>query len=554
MSWVLRTLLLFLTPLTMAATADVSRYRIPITPSGTFTVSDSVPLPPLKTSWGMMTHFASNPVVWRYNDGTFDPVVSTQTFMEVYAATGIVDFVDVGVVIPVLLQQNGPATLGGLGDLTGAGIGDIRILPRLQISNEEIWGVGASFISEFSFGTGDQDRFVGNPGALAWRPTITASAWLDQVHFLGRAGIEFRSGAEVTSNLDLGSDLNFAVGADIKVVRQGSVPTSLLFELAGATAFNDFFGENQTALELMAGARALFFDGMVVTAGLAAGLLQGIGTPGYRVLLGVAYAPVPPDGDEDGVRDGQDECPGEIEDLDGFEDGDGCLDADNDDDGIEDIDDACIDTPEDINGYRDEDGCPDAGELDDDDDGIQNDEDPCPLDPEDFDGYEDDDGCPERDNDQDGVPDDQDICPDEEETINGMDDYDGCPDAGEGITRVLEKKIEIDETILFESGKALIKERSKRVLDQVALQILAHPYIIAVRIEGHTDSAGDENANLRLSQARAEAVRDYLVLRGVPLDKLEAQGFGEAEPIDTNDTFEGRARNRRVEFVIEQAE
>ncbi|MCB1181814.1 hypothetical protein KDM41_00105 [bacterium] len=134
-----------------------------------------------------------------------------------------------------------------------------------------------------------------------------------------------------------------------------------------------------------------------------------------------------PDNDMDGVPDVVDEAPNDPEDYDGFEDEDGVPDRDNDRDGIPDRDDLCPDEPEDVDGRADDDGCPDDF-ADRDGDGIEDQDDACPDEAEDVDGFEDDDGCPEDDNDLDGIPDADDACPDEAEDYDGQADDDGCPD------------------------------------------------------------------------------------------------------------------------------
>ena len=80
--------------------------------------------------------------------------------------------------------------------------------------------------------------------------------------------------------------------------------------------------------------------------------------------------------------------------------------------------------------------------------------------------------------------------------------------------------------------------------------ILAHPEIKKIRVEGHTDSDGPDISNLKLSQARTQAVVDYLVSKGVERSRLDPVGFGESRPISDNTTPEGKAKNRRVEFII----
>lgn len=106
------------------------------------------------------------------------------------------------------------------------------------------------------------------------------------------------------------------------------------------------------------------------------------------------------------------------------------------------------------------------------------------------------------------------------------------------------------ETVLFPLDESDILPASYPLLDEVAGILADHPRIRRLRIEGHTDDQGTEERNRVLSERRAQAVRDYLIRRGIRADRLEAKGFGATMPIDTNETEAGRARNRRVEFVI----
>ena len=257
----------------------------------------------------------------------------------------------------------------------------------------------------------------------------------------------------------------------------------------------------------------------------------------------------PKDRDGDGILDGDDECPDSAETVNNFKDEDGCPEGDRDRDGIWDSEDQCPDDPEDLDNFMDSDGCPDR---DNDNDGIPDASDKCPDDPEDMDGDEDFDGCPDaaKDRDGDGIGDDVDRCIDDPETINEYLDEDGCPDTPPQNVRITQESIEIDDKILFASGKSRILPVSFTILNSVAQVMRDYPDI-KVKIEGHTDSDGSDSANLRLSQARAEAVREYLISRGtVGSIRLSAEGFGEAQPIDTNRTAAGKANNRRVEFKI----
>jgi outer membrane protein OmpA-like peptidoglycan-associated protein len=110
--------------------------------------------------------------------------------------------------------------------------------------------------------------------------------------------------------------------------------------------------------------------------------------------------------------------------------------------------------------------------------------------------------------------------------------------------------IEISDRIQFEPGRAVILEPSKKVLDEVAKTMESHADLELVEIEGHTDWLGTEPQNLDLSTRRAEAVRDYLVSRGVAAARLAPKGYGEVKPIADNTTSEGRLANRRVTFRV----
>jgi OmpA-OmpF porin, OOP family len=250
--------------------------------------------------------------------------------------------------------------------------------------------------------------------------------------------------------------------------------------------------------------------------------------------------PKPGDRDGDGFTDDVDKCPDDPEDKDGFEDDDGCPDLDNDADGIKDTADKCPNDPEDIDKFEDEDGCP---ELDNDNDGLADKIDQCPNEAEDKDGFEDDDGCPELDNDKDSFLDKDDKCPLEFGVAP-----DGCPKKYTNVV-VTQTKIEIKQTIFFDFKKATIKSVSFPLLNEVAQALKDNP-TIKVEIQGHTDSVGNDAFNLKLSQKRAESVRTYLIKQGITSDRMTAKGYGENVPIADNRTGDGRAQNRRVEFVI----
>ncbi len=245
------------------------------------------------------------------------------------------------------------------------------------------------------------------------------------------------------------------------------------------------------------------------------------------------------DNDKDGIVDSLDKCPDEPEDFDGFEDEDGCPDLDNDGDRIVDSLDRCPDEPEDFDGFKDDDGCVDS---DNDNDGIVDSLDKCISEPEDKDGYQDDDGCPDIDNDQDGITDNLDKCPDS----FGLKEDNGCPKAREKVKEIKMGKV-ILAGVAFQPKTSLIVESAYRILDQVYYSLADYPDV-KVDIWSHTDSTGRESDNFSLTQRRAETVRDYLISKGVDASRLRAIGKGSREPIADNGVIPGRQLNNRIEL------
>lgn len=249
------------------------------------------------------------------------------------------------------------------------------------------------------------------------------------------------------------------------------------------------------------------------------------------------------DNDNDGVADLADKCPLESEDKDGFKDEDGCPDLDNDADGIADLKDQCPNMAEDFDGFEDTDGCIDA---DNDKDGVQDAQDRCPNDAEDFDKYQDDDGCPDIDNDKDAIPDLRDRCPDEPETFNNFEDKDGCPDT---VRKEPEfPKQQILRGVTFRTNTAEMSFDSYQFLDPIVKAMKQYPEI-EIEIRGHTDSMGNFSKNMEISQMRAEAVRQYLISKDIASSRIRAVGFGSTSPIADNKNAAGRSQNRRIEVI-----
>jgi len=303
------------------------------------------------------------------------------------------------------------------------------------------------------------------------------------------------------------------------------------------------------------------------------GVLNGIdkcpGTPaGVTVDERGCPPPTPGDSDSDGVNDLLDKCPATPSGA--TVDPTGCpIDSDHDTvwDGLDKCPDtptgATVDTngcPMDSDGDRVFDGidrCPDTAAgtpvdafgcpADTDKDGVGDGFDRCPNTPP---GTQvDSNGCPlAKDTDGDGVIDPQDRCPNT--PAGSRVDQVGClllfeerapaPGAPARPTLIL-------MGVNFQSGRSVLTTSSYAVLDQVAASLVANPEI-RIEIAGYTDSTGSRTMNLRLSMARAAAVRFYLARRGVSPIRMQARGFGASGYIAPNATPEGRAENRRVEL------
>ena len=232
-----------------------------------------------------------------------------------------------------------------------------------------------------------------------------------------------------------------------------------------------------------------------------------------------------PDSDSDGIKDSDDACPQNA----GPKENQGCPDKDSD--GLFDFIDAC---PE-IAGPKENNGCP---WPDTDGDGILDKDDDCPL----LKGPAANMGCPYKDTDGDGLLDKDDDCPNTAGPIENK----GCPIIEVEIVEVLRTAF---DNLEFESGKDIILEVSKVALDELA-DVLIKKATWKLEISGHTDNIGGENFNLVLSKKRAEALKNYLIFKGVDTNRLITFYFGETQPLIDNTTLEGRKKNRRVEMKI----
>jgi outer membrane protein OmpA-like peptidoglycan-associated protein len=527
----------------------------PLTSDG-FALSRPNVLETGKWSAMVLLDYANDPLVYEVTPGSSkheERVVGQHLVGHVGFAVGVAKRLTLFAGLPVHMIMKGQKNLTvDAPKPEGAGIGDLAIGGRLQISGLDPKSV---FASAFEFvaraptaDLANKDQHYSGDAIGSYEPVLIGEVRAGRFDVRLRAGARLRQKTKV-GNLTLGQEWIGGLGMRLRVAST----IYLNAEAYGSTFMNKAFDRTTTPVEALFGIK---HQGQSWNLGAAAGpgLHRGYGSPDVRVVGMLGYAPTekkPVDSDGDGLLDPQDKCPKAPEDLDHFEDQDGCPDLDNDKDGLPDSADSCIDEPEDTDDFEDTDGCPDR---DNDKDGIIDESDTCPLDPEDSDQFEDEDGCVDPDNDRDGILDQADSCPNKPEDIDGFEDQDGCPEEGGGKVKLGCAKIEIGESVYFDSGKDTIQSRSFELLDQVAAVLAGAKHILKVRVAGHTDDRGNDKKNLDLSKRRAASVLRYLSAHGIDGERLSSDGYGESEPIASNKTADGRAQNRRVEFqIIEQS-
>jgi outer membrane protein OmpA-like peptidoglycan-associated protein len=535
---------------------------------------------------------------------------------ELLGRLGLGKWADVSFALP-FVQTVGTPQVAFAGrsssDFSATTLGDIRLSAGLDLTqlyterNPDGDGLGLAVRLGMWLPTGDVASLQGD-GSVRVEPRLAADWRLKRWYFAGNVGWLFRSRSQVAQVVSddafrytlLASGELYGEWLDWVVTGQGALQSAKQINPLNAT--ERAYDGNNSPMEALAGVHA-HLGQLAGTLAAGAGLNSAVGTPVSRVVLQLGWVAEKdpdwdrdgvlnavdrcpkvaedkdgfedadgcpdPDNDHDGIIDTADKCPNEAEDVDNFEDSDGCVDPDNDQDGVLDTADKCPNDPEDKDNFEDADGCPD---LDNDKDGILDKADKCPNVAEDKDGFEDADGCPDPDNDKDGIPDVKDKCPNEPEDMDGFEDLDGCPDPDNDQDKILDPddkcpddatnkckaarvggEIVIYERVEFAVNKAVIRKESFGILDAVVAILAERPDITHMEVQGHTDSDGDDNKNLTLSQARAEAVLAYLANNGIERERLVAKGYGETKPMEPNDSKEHKQLNRRVQFVIQAA-
>jgi OmpA-OmpF porin, OOP family len=507
-----------------------------------------------------MFAYASNPLTLD-GVGANDAVVSQQAFLHIDASLALWDRLLVSVVVPVALVQGGDSPSTGevtLRSPSSAQMGDVR--PGLRVllykTDDRMVEIGAG--TYFYIPSAPKDSFAGE-GVFRMAPHVVAGGRFRRFVYTAAFGGEIR-GSENPPTLTYGGGVGVLLWDD-RVQVGPEIYASTVLQNAPvkvtATSNTTIPRGDTTNAEVLFGARLRVLGALVVGAAAGPGLTQAIGTPAFRALGTVGWVPVgskaaasTADTDVDGVVDSEDACPFASGPKSSDPKKHGCPVVDRDEDGIVDDEDACPD----VKGLRSAqpkaNGCP----RDRDGDGVPDSVDLCP----DVAGDREKDGCPaaetkasaaSADADGDGITDAADACPREKGAASKDAAANGCPK----FVRVRGDEIALLAEVRFAVGKNDVVDKSSEAMLLEVRDVLAqHPEFAKVEVQAHTDDTGQAAYNVTLSKTRAEAVRKWLVDRGVPADRLVANGYGGEKPVADNKTAAGRAKNRRVSLVVAQ--
>lgn len=497
---------------------DAQQFHPSITSNGYYTVDGAFVARHLGFSAGVWGSYGHDPLVLRRDGALAGELIVRQLGLDVVGSFAFVDRIEIGIDLPIVPYQVNDNSLANLPRLKGAGLGDLAVevkgLLWAPVRGQHRFGLAA--VVGATFPTGDSDSFMGQ-GFPTGRFRLVGEWRARHVEAAVNAGFVVRRGRDFL-DLHVGSQFAWGVALGVPLPRGFAV----IGEVRGLVGIEFPKGasldRSEAPSELAVGLRWRARFGLELNLAAGVGLTRGYGTPDRaRAIFGIKY--VSPERRQEAVATATSPrlpppLPAPI--------------ApppppivvtppppapDSDRDGVADADDRCRDKP----------------------------------------GPKENQGCPDFDSDGDGFIDRQDKCPFEPETFNGVDDEDGCPDQPAALAGFHGDKIVIFEPVLFEKDGSVVDRRSYKLLGVVAHLLRLHPEILKLRVEGHMDNKMPPYEGLELSRARAAAVRRWLVDQGkVEAKRLTAQGFGPDRPLADNRDFIGRAKNRRIEFVIMQ--
>ena len=460
--------------------------------------------PHLDWSAGFYFNYADTPLQLGTPQAPRQDTMVYQSQFDLTGSLGLFDVVEVGVVVPWTMRQRS-RDLGILAPEDGSPISqtalnDLRLSTKYQIPGLDDLPIALAVVGGMSIPTGDSESLTGDGGLGGELVAVGEYVFKHTIRLGANLGFRYRSGERQMRANVLGNEIIWGLAGHSPLFAEDF---DILAEVEGAIAVQPSpshlsgVRRGEVPAEARMGVRWGFHPDWSATVGAGTGMSDGVGTPNWRIFIGIngKWAT----GGWWNVDFRSPNFAGEMDPCDPLirEQQQGRLRFDPAD---------CPDPPEDDE-LTEEDIW--AG-LDDPDGDTDWEPPPPPPPPEELDHGEDD----------------------------------------EGFASLRQGAIVIMEQITFETGSAQIHSDSFEVLDDVATLLHRNQDIRLMRIEGHTDSVGNAEMNLRLSEDRAASVRQYLVDRGIDGSRLTTVGYGEYEPIADNATAEGRARNRRVDFNI----
>ena len=511
---------------------------------------------------GAVGDYAYKPLVFYDANGDEQAaVVEHQLFVHLGGAIVLFDRLRLGANLPLLAYSKGDSldvANSSFSTSDKASVGDPRLTADVRVLGEYGGAATLAFGVQGFIPVGNEEAFASD-GKLRIRPRLMLAGDVGDMAYAAQTGFNYRAKGDNLGEEAFGSELTFSAAVGLRALDKKLIVGPEVF---GSTVVSDggdgAFKKRTTPLELVFGGKYRVTPDWRVGAAVGPGLSRGVGAPQVRVLASIEWFPAmekaagPSDRDKDGILDADDACP----DTPGVRTDDpktnGCPPADapsdRDKDGLLDVDDACPDVPGVKNDDPKKNGCPPP--KDSDGDGITDDVDACPteagvanVDPSKH-------GCPApKDTDGDGILDAEDACPDKAGPADPDPKKHGCPKA-----QIDKGQIKIIEQVQFATNSAKILPASDPVLNAVLEILRDHPEITKVNVEGHTDNRGGKGYNKDLSKRRAASVAKWLVDKGIEAKRLSSAGFGMERPLDSNDTEDGRQKNRRVEFHIQANE
>lgn len=575
---------------------NVQAWRMPVDAEATLWADDASGAPDGYLEGRMALSYLHDPLVYRYRRGE-GPLRDLNVVSDVWAANLIAGYshknLRLAVDLPLLLQVAGDAVPGG------AGLGDVALDLKGVILDREGQGapLGLAVVARGALPTGTVQGSAVAASGFAWELAGVVDHQLGPVLLVGNLGTRGRPAAAL-GGTDWRGQAFFRLGAGFSIVEDAGLSA----DLVGALGYgNPIFAPASTPMEGLLGGFGRVGRWAVLRGGVGTALTAGVSAPDLRLIAALGYEPPKVrDRDQDGVPDRLDACPDDPEDLDRHRDEDGCPDPsasvhivveDHLGDAIytaelsvetelgplEGSGDPTFtlhpgDYPLQVRFPR---YAPYQGSL------------PVPT-------------AASMEHRVRLVPEFGEVrvelTGEEGERITGFAQVEGALsgrisggvariEADPGLrtvivradgyqpisapvqieagglaelrltlvkakARVVADRIEILDKVYFDVGKATIRAESHGLLDEVAKVLVDNPRLLKVSVDGHTDDQGSAKVNTRLSQLRADAVRAYLVEKGVEPDRLVAVGFGPGRPLDPARSPEAREKNRRVEFVI----